>query len=47
MQEIGKLMHNHSFECGYNDKSTYSKKQNNDFVDSENENFFSNLVSSL
>ena len=47
MKEIGKLMHNHSFKCGYNDKSKDSKEHNNDLGDSENEKIFSNLVCSL
>ena len=37
MQEIGKLMHNHSFECGHSDKSKDSKEQHNNLGDSENE----------
>ena len=40
MQEIGKLMYKHSFECSYNDKMKDSKEQNYDFGDSENKKSF-------
>ena len=44
LEEIGKLMHKHSFECGYSDTSKDSKNKHNDFGIVKMRNPFINLV---